>query len=167
MQMAVDRLIDARWTHEIHAEWIRNLARKVPAISVERLQVTRQLMDDAVPTANVTDYESHIPAVFLPDPADRHVVAAGIAADASVILTWNLRDFPAVELQKHGLRRLTPDAFLAKLYDEVPELTVASLANARRNLRKIPLSASDFIAVMKNQRLTQLATKIHDRLTDL
>jgi hypothetical protein len=49
----------------------------------------------------------------LPDPNDRHVVAAGIAAGASIILTWNLRHFPAKELKKFGLRRETPDALLS------------------------------------------------------
>ncbi len=54
----------------------------------------------------------------LPDPYDRHVIAAAVAADASIILTWNLRDFPPTELKKFGLRRETPDAFLAGLYDK-------------------------------------------------
>jgi hypothetical protein len=61
---------------------------------------------------------------------DRHVVAAGIAAGASIILTWNLRHFPAKELKKFGLRRETPDVFLSSLYDKVSDLLISSLANA-------------------------------------
>ena len=101
VQLAGDRLVDARWTDEIHGEWIRNLAANVPAISVERLQITRSLMVRALPNALVSSCSGHIGAVTLPDPNDRHVVAAGIACGASVILTWNLRDFPAKELKKH------------------------------------------------------------------
>jgi hypothetical protein len=97
--------------------------------------------------------------VNLPDPNDRHVVAAGIAAGASVILTWNLRHFPVNELKKFGLRAETPDVFLSGVYDEVPDLMMSSLANARRNLTRSRISASQFIAVLDNQRLIQLAKR--------
>lgn len=167
VQAAVDRLVEARWTDEIHEEWIRNLAASTAAVPIERLQVTRQLMNGALPAATVRGYEGYISAVNLPDPDDRHVVAAGIAAGASVILTWNLRDFPAMELKKHGLRRQTPDAFLADLYDKAPDLTVNSLANARRNLNKTRVSAAGFIEILNNQKLGQLAKRVQNHSTDL
>jgi hypothetical protein len=141
VQIAVDRLVDARWTDEIHDEWIRTLVADVPGIPIERLQITRKLMNDALPDAMVTGYRAHLEAITLPDPDDRHVVAAAIKARASVILTWNLRDFPTKELKNHGLVRQTPDVFLTDLYDKAPDLSLASLANARRNLSKTRVSA--------------------------
>jgi hypothetical protein len=39
-----------------------------------------------------------------PSSQARHVLAAGIAANASTIITWNLRDFPVTDLKKHNLR---------------------------------------------------------------
>ena len=167
VQAAVDRLVEARWTDEIHNEWIRNLAADAPAIPLERLQATRRLMNDVLPGATVIGYEDLISTVNLPDPDDRHVVAAAIAAGASVILTWNLRDFPATALKKYGLRRQTPDTFLAELYDQAPDLTVGSLANARRNLNKSRVSASDFIDILDNQKLGQLAKRVRSRSTDI
>ena len=167
VQIAVDRLVDARWTDEIHDEWIRNLAAAVPGIPIKRLQITRKLMNDALPYATVTDYQAHLEAITLPDPDDRHVVAAAITAGASLILTWNLRDFPTKELKKHGLVRQTPDVLLTDLYEKAPDLTVASLANARRNLSKTQVSASDFIDILINQKLSRLATSLKKHLTDL
>ena len=167
VQAAADRLVEARWTDEIHDEWIRNLAADTPTIPIERLQATRQLMNNALPGATVSGYEDLAPTVSLPDPDDRHVVAAAIAAGASVILTWNLRDFPATALKKFGLRRQTPDTFLAELYDRAPGLTVGSLANARRNLNKSRVSASDFIDIIGNQKLPQLVTRLKKHRTDL
>lgn len=167
VQAAVDRLVEARWTNEIHNEWIRNLTADTPTIPIDRLQTTRRLMNDALPGATISGYEDLVPTVNLPDPDDRHVVAAAIAAGASIILTWNLRDFPATALKKYGLRRQTPDAFLAGLYDEVPDLIVGSLANARRNLHKSRVSASDFIEILQHQGLTQLVTRLKKRPTDL
>ncbi len=95
VQAAVDRLVEARWTDEIHDEWIRNLAADTPTIPIERLRTTRRLMNDALPGATISGYEDLVPTVSLPDPDDRHVVAAAIAAGATIILTWNLKDFPA------------------------------------------------------------------------
>src|SRR5271166_3141973 len=103
VQAAVDRLVEVRWTDEIHDEWMRNLTSGTSAIPMERLQTTLRLMKDALPTATVSGYRDHIPAVSLPDPDDCHVVAAAIAAGASTILTWNLRDFRVRELKKFAL----------------------------------------------------------------
>jgi hypothetical protein len=65
VQAAVDQLVEARWTDEIHDEWMRNLMVQVPAIPLERLQVTCQLMNSALPTATIRGYEEHIPRVTL------------------------------------------------------------------------------------------------------
>ncbi len=43
VQTAVDRLVEARWTDQIHEEWMRNLVADTPAIPIERLHITRQL----------------------------------------------------------------------------------------------------------------------------
>ena len=43
----------------------------------------------------MTGYEDLIPGLQLPDPNDRHVLAAAIRGHADVIVTMNLRDFPA------------------------------------------------------------------------
>ena len=167
VQVAVDRLVEARWTDAIHEEWVRHLAAATPTIPRERWQNIRRLMNEAVPTATVSGYQDHIQALVLPDPDDRHVLAAGIAAGASRILTWNLRDFPASELKKYGLRAQSPDDFLAELCDQVPDLAVGSLANARRNLNKTRVSAMDFIEILNKQNLVQLAKRMRRHLRRL
>ena len=86
---------------------------------------------------------------------------------ASRALTRNLRDFPAAALRVHGLRKETPDAFFANLYDSVPELTLASLANARGNLSKTRMSAADFVEALRNQKLRRLSARIARHLSDL
>jgi len=111
-------------------------------------------MNEALPMATVKGYEEQIPIVNLPDPNDRHVVAAGITAGASVILTWNIRDFPSRELKKFGLRKQTPDDFLSGLYDQVSDLMIDSLANARRNLTKSKIWPPDFINILNSQNLS-------------
>jgi len=157
VQAAVDGLFQARWTHHIHSEWIRNLAEDAPAIPLARLEATRDMMNLALPGATVSNYQVHLPKVVIPDPDDRHIVAAGIAAGATTILTWNLRDFPETALRPFGLRAETPDAFLTKLHAKKPDLVIGTLANARRNLRKSKVSPSGFIEILQRQGLTALA----------
>ena len=52
-------------------------------------------MDEHVPDCLVTGYEPLISGLSLPDADDRHVLAAAIHVGASLIITYNLSDFPA------------------------------------------------------------------------
>lgn len=167
VQAGVDRLFVARWSEQIHDEWMRNLVANAPGLLVNRLHAAKQLMNIALPAATVAGYEKHIPAITLPDPDDRHVVAAGIEAKASHILTWNLRDFPVGALKKHGLVRQTPDDFLADIYDRTPGPLLGSLANARRNLSKSAMSTEAFLDMLRDQKLTQLHKRLQDHIGDL
>lgn len=167
MQAAVDGLVDAHWTEAIHDEWIRNLLANTPGLPPEHLQATKQLMNVAVPEATITGYDRHIHTVSLPDPDDRHVAAAAIEAGASMIVTWNLRDFPVAELRKHGLARQSPDAFLVSLDEQAPDMLLASLANARSNLSRTRVSAADFVGILRDQRLVKLAAQIENHVSDL
>ncbi|NOG70854.1 PIN domain-containing protein [Roseicella sp. DB1501] len=167
VQTAVDRLFHARWSEQIHDEWLSNLVANVPGLSADHLDTAKRLMNTALPAATITEYEKHIPAVTLPDPDDRHVVAVAIEAEASHILTWNLRDFPIMALKKHGLVRQTPDTFLTDLYDLSPQLILGSLANARRNLSKSAMSAAAFHDMLRGQKLRQLHDRLRGHIGDL
>ena len=48
VRLAQAGLIQARWTAEIHDEWIRNVLKNNPRLTRERLERTRSLMDGAV-----------------------------------------------------------------------------------------------------------------------
>lgn len=160
VQCAADRLVDARWSDEIHEEWMRNLLAKEPRLTRARLEATRDLMDRVLPKARVTDYAARIPAITLPDPGDRHVVAAAEKAGASIIVTWNVRDFPAAELRKHGLRKLTPDGFLTELHDSKPGAVAASVENARRNLNLSQVSRPAYLDTLRRQGLKRFVSAL-------
>jgi predicted nucleic acid-binding protein len=167
VQFAADGLVEARWSEEIHDEWIRNLATDAATVSVERLHLTRDKMNRALPTATVADYQSHIRSIDLPDPDDRHIVAADVAAGASVIVTWNLRDFPVAILRKFGMKRLTPDAFLTNIAKARLEATITATANARRNLRRSRMSVAEFLQALERQKLVRFAGQIAGRSSEL
>jgi PIN domain len=162
VQCGADRLVDARWTDAIHDEWIHNLAANTQNLSIQRLTETRDLMKRVLPTADVTGYEKHIPQLALPDPGDRHVLAAAIAGRASNIVTWNLADFPAKALAPHHVSAQNPDDFLMDLYAAAPDAVIAVAENARKNLKKTAPTVTEFIHALERQKLTRFATLLRD-----
>lgn len=97
MHVAVTDLYRAKWTDAIHDEWTRNVLENRPDLKPEQLQRTRELMNAHVRDCLVTGYETLIEAVTLPDPDDRHVLAAAIRAGADLIVTFNLGIFLRTE----------------------------------------------------------------------
>jgi hypothetical protein len=77
-------------------------------------------MDRAALDALVVGYENLIPKLTLPDENDRHVLAAAIRGKAQVIVTMNLKDFPAEVLQKYDMEAQHPDEFILRLIDLAP-----------------------------------------------
>ncbi|RJF86771.1 PIN domain-containing protein [Oleomonas cavernae] len=153
IQCAFDGLVAARWTDDIHAEWIRNLAANAPATPIARLEATRDRMKAALPEADVADYRPLIADLHLPDPDDRHVLAAAIAGKASVIVTLNLKDLPAKDLLPYGITSVSPDSFLSGLYATSPDALISSVGNARHNLRKTTPSVEAFVDALDRQGL--------------
>ena len=93
MQFVPFELFRVRWTEEIHAEWMNSLLANRSDLSRDRIERTWFRMDHQVLDALVTDYEPLIPGLTLPDPNDRHVLAAAIHCGGKLILTNNLKDF--------------------------------------------------------------------------
>jgi len=89
MWSASTGLFAVRWSADILNEWTENLLRNRPDLKRARLERTCDEMNRAVPDAMVTDFESLVPMLTLPDADDRHVLAAAIACNAEVILTLN------------------------------------------------------------------------------
>lgn len=100
--------MQAKWTDEILDEMTRNLGAKRPDISPERLVRLRELINSAVADCLVTGYGPLIKSLELPDPDDRHVLAAAITSGAQVIVTTNTKDFPAKELQAWNVEAKPP-----------------------------------------------------------
>jgi hypothetical protein len=105
-------------------------------------------MNAAVRDCLVTGYEDLIESLALPDPDDRHVLAAAIRADAEVIVTFNLKDFPAGVLAGYNIEAQHPDDFLLALFDAVPGPVCAAVKRQREGLRtrqKQPRSCSPLL----------------------
>lgn len=84
-------------------------------------------MQAAFDDACVTGWEPLESGITLPDPDDRHVVAAALRGRADMIVTANVRDFPSDVLGSVGLEVQHPDDFLLNQLDLEPDLTMATL----------------------------------------
>jgi len=165
VQAAFDGLFDARWTDDIHAEWIRNLAANAPNVTADRLETTRDRMKEVLPEADVSGYQPLVPSLSLPDPDDRHVLAAAIAGGATLIVSWNIKDFPEASLKPHGAACISPDAFLVDQHARFPDALIDSVARARRNLRTSLPSVDDFIDALARQGLADFVAILRQKVT--
>jgi predicted nucleic acid-binding protein len=111
IRLAAKGLVRARWTDRILDESFRNILANRPDLLPGSLDRTRELMNRALRDVLVTGYEGLIEGLNLPDPDDRHVLAAAIRAGAQVIVTMNLDDFPESALAPFSVEALHPDDF--------------------------------------------------------
>src|SRR4051794_974714 len=117
IRIAQTDLVQAKWTDRILDEVFDSIGKNRPDLDQDRLLRTRSLMNAAIADVLVTDYEPLIEAVDLPDPDDRHVLAAAVKSGAQVIVTANLKDFPQTELEKWRVQAVAPDAFVQAQID--------------------------------------------------
>ncbi|KVC26716.1 toxin-antitoxin system, toxin component, PIN family protein [Burkholderia pseudomultivorans] len=136
-------------------EWKRNLLENRPDLTAEQLDRTSSLMDRAIPDAVVTGYESLIAGLVLPDADDRHVLAAAIRCNASVIVTFNRKDFPEEVLSPYGIEAQHPDEFVDNLFDLEPAVVVAAARRQREALKQPPLTADRYLEILRRQGMVQ------------
>ncbi len=160
LSLAIADLYHAQWTADIQDEWTRNLAANRPDIA-PRLPDLVKLMNTAVPDCLVMGYEKLIDCIELPDPTDRHVVAAAIAGHADAIVTFNKKDFPPEVLGPYGIELQDPDEFLTNQLQLHP-MTAVGAINRMRSRWKVKRTPQEMIEGYRRAGLSLTA----DMLTD-
>ena len=166
MHLAITSLYQAKWTNEIHDEWIRNVLANRKDLKRSQLERTRELMNKHVLDCLVEGYEHLISSLKLPDPDDRHVLAAAIHSSASIILTYNLKDFPVNALSKYGIKAQHPDKFLAQLIDIQPDVLCGAIKRLRASLKNPPVSVDKYLEILEKQSLSSFVKSLR-LLSDL
>lgn len=158
LQLAVTDLFRAKWSADIHREWIDALLKNQPWRDRQKLERTRDQMDRATRDALVVGYEAILPSLTLPDPDDRHVLAAAIVGRCDVIVTQNLRDFPDDALASYGIEAQHPDDFLCNHLNLAPEVFCHAVRKIRARLKNPPFSAQEYLANLVEVGLTATAS---------
>lgn len=153
-------LFNPKWSDEIQNEWSRNLLLNRPDLSKAQLQQTIGAMNIAFPDSNVENFTSLISSIKLPDPDDRHVVAAAIRSKADFIITFNLKDFPKSIEREYGLEILHPDEFLCVVYDLNPEKAEDAFTTMVNRLKNPPKSKTEVLQILSKCNLDRIIQKI-------
>lgn len=162
MRLAMADLFRARWTDQIHDEWIRHVQANRPDLKPEQLERTRTLMNAHVRDCLVTGYEPLINGLTLPDPDDRHVLAAAVRTGASVIVTFNLDDFPREVLEPLGVEAQHPDEFITHLIDLNPGAVCTAAKRQRASLKNPPRTVEEFLDTLAQQRLPETVAYLRE-----
>jgi predicted nucleic acid-binding protein len=153
--VAAAGLYQPLWSARILEEWARATVKLGPGAEAQaRGEVA--MIRARWPGSEVSYAPSLEARLWLPDPADTHVLAAAIAGHADLIVTLNAQDFPRQILSEEGLDRADPDQFLMSLHAENPD-TVATAAEAvRQEATRLSGRDWDIRRLMKKAHLPKL-----------
>lgn len=160
MFLAAFDAFQARWSEDVHREWTTALGRDRPDLDAKRIARTRALMVAHLPNAMVTGYQRRMGSLVLPDPNDRHVLAAALHCKAHVIVTTNLKHFPKAVLSSHGISAQHPDAFVCDLIDADSDRAFLAFAADRARLVSPPHSVAEYIAGIETGGLKKSAAML-------
>lgn len=148
-------LYEPQWSARILEEWARAAAKLGPG--QENLARGEIAAAQAKwPAASQHPRAGDEARLWLPDPADIHVLAAAIAGSADAIVTLNAQDFPRHTLAEEGLTRENPDLFLRDLWERHPGAVEAVGRAVQAEAERLSGEAWPIRRLMKKARLPRL-----------
>ena len=154
LSLADTNLFHARWSDRIEAEAARNLAEKRPALA-DKIPGRFAAMRRAIPDCIIGRFDHLIDNLQLPDPDDRHVLAAAIVGHADAIVTFNLKDFPTDYVRQFGIEVLHPDDFVMNQLDLNQVACLATIKAMRAGWNSPAYTAMQLVEFYSRIGLTQ------------
>ncbi|TDB73058.1 PIN domain-containing protein [Micromonospora sp. KC721] len=149
------------WSEDVLIELRRNLLER--GIVEERVDRRISHMRAAFPDAMVTGYESLVDGMTN-DPKDRHVLAAAVRANAEVLVTFNVGDFPEVSVKPYDVLTIHPDDFLLDQLDLYPGVTLDVLHRQAAAYRREPTTVPALLALLSRTGVPQFAAEVRRHL---
>lgn len=135
-------LVQAKWTGQIIDEMLTVLQRNRPDITEEKAARLRELINGGVRDCLVTGYQPLIEAVDLPDPDDRHVLAA------------------AIKVNEWDIRPKSPDNFVRDVMDFDPQAVWACVQQIVDSRTKRPVTVDDVLGELQRDGLVASAAAL-------
>lgn len=152
---AASGLYEPLWSPRILEEWARAAAKLGPGQeTLARGEIAA--VEATWPAAAIRPRAGDEARLWLPDPADVHVLAAAIAGSADAIVTLNAQDFPRHTLAEEGLKRESPDLFLRDLWEAQPQALEAVARAVQSKAERLSGEAWPIRKLMKKARLPRL-----------
>jgi hypothetical protein len=149
------------WSADVLAELRRNLIDR--GISPERVDRRISHMSRSFPDALVAGYESLIDGMGT-DAKDRHVLAAAVRANAEVLVTFNIRDFPEPALKPYDIQAVHPDEFLLDQLDLYPGVTMQVLHQQAASYRREPINVPGVLVLLERAGVPRFAAELRRHL---
>lgn len=162
IRVARTGVVQAHWSDQIIEECFRAVLRERTDLAPENLARTKALMNLALPDANVSGHEPLIDSFELPDPNDRHVLAAAVRIGAQAIVTFNLDDFPASALEPLGPESKHPDDFIVEALDIAPGAIAAAVHEQAAALKNPPKSIAELLETLQKQGLPLAVARLRE-----
>lgn len=153
------------WSSRILAEVRGAILRVHPDLDAGRVDARLHAMDAAFEDACVNGWEALEPGIRLPDPGDRHVVAAALCGRAQAIVTHNVADFPAKPLEDLGLHALSPDDFLLDALDLAPDVVGRVIVEQAADARRPPLAVEEVLESLRRAGAPRFARALTDTVS--
>jgi len=150
LSLAIEGLYRPLWSSAILDELQFHEARKLvergraPNEAARQSQRLIDQMSTAFDDSSVENWEPLNGTFGLPDPDDEHVVAAALVGGAQVIVTSNLKDFPAQRIPT-PLRVISPAQFAADTVAVSPAVARHAVTTMLSRFIIPPLTVEQFV----------------------
>lgn len=172
LTLAEAEFFRVRWSQTVLDETQRAiqeiLTKKNVLEAAESAARARRAMENAFEDAMVIEFEKFLCVCEdLPDPNDAHVVAAALKTQASVIVTDNLKHFPAEIMSPLNMEVRSADAFIADTIALDEGRAVAAIRRMRERLKKPEMTAERLLIEMEAIGLTETADMLKPHIQSL
>jgi len=164
LRLAEQQMFRPIWSERILREASHAIGRVHPDLPESSIERRVAYMNDAFPGAMVDDFAEIEAGLELPDPDDRHVLAAALRAQADAIVTANLRDFPASTMERFDVEMITPDDFLLSQLDMRSPAVMDALTAQAAATRNPERSLEDVLAALARAGAPAFVDEVRGRL---
>ncbi len=98
------------------------------------------------------------------DPKDRHVLAAAVRANAEVLVTFNISDFPEPVLKRYDVVAIHPDEFLLDQLDLCPDVTIEVMRQQAASYRREPTTVAGVLVLLERTGVPRFAAEVRRHL---
>lgn len=164
LRLAEQRMYRPVWSERILEEAGTAIGIVHPDIDPGLIDRRIEYMNQSFPGASAGELAPIAIGLELPDPDDRHVLAAAIRSRADAIVTANLKDFPAESVAAFDIEVIHPDDFLMSQLDMGSRTVLDALASQAAAAKSPQQSLDDVITSLARAGVPRFAEEVRRRL---
>jgi excisionase family DNA binding protein len=165
LALTEDGIHDVMWSDALLDEWerviVRERGRSPDAAAAITVTIRQFFADTCIPADS---YLGMIPEVDGPDSDDNAHMAAAVAGQVEVLVTWNAKDFDSAFLRRHAVRVMNPDKYLCALYEEFADELLSTITRIAASKRRPPMGAADVVESLKRAGVIEFASQVRSHL---